>query len=87
MNDVTGELQDCVTEMLVNHEVVTRNTKFHSTTQRRHQLLRAFERYHPQLLVGFMPTLPVSPLGRSHTIQVELICQMMKIMQDQGKAL
>eukprot|EP00975_Prorocentrum_lima_P009941 2116297-Prorocentrum_lima.AAC.1 len=29
-----GELQDVVAEMFVHHEMVVRNTKFHSTTQR-----------------------------------------------------
>eukprot|EP00975_Prorocentrum_lima_P014604 3096501-Prorocentrum_lima.AAC.1 len=33
-----------------------------------------------------MPTLPAAPVRRSHAIQVELVCQMMHIMQDQGRA-
>eukprot|EP00975_Prorocentrum_lima_P034228 7191175-Prorocentrum_lima.AAC.1 len=40
------------TDMFVNYEVVARNTKFHSTTQRRDRLLQAFARSSPQVLVG-----------------------------------
>eukprot|EP00975_Prorocentrum_lima_P012052 2558879-Prorocentrum_lima.AAC.1 len=37
-------------------------------------------------LVGSEMCIRDRPLRRSHTIQVELICQMMKIMQYQGKS-
>eukprot|EP00975_Prorocentrum_lima_P021699 4571254-Prorocentrum_lima.AAC.1 len=72
--------------MLTNHEVIVRNTKFYSTVHRKNLLLRDFEPCLPHLLVGYMPTLPALPPKRSHALQVELICHMMKIMQEQGGA-
>eukprot|EP00975_Prorocentrum_lima_P024387 5129507-Prorocentrum_lima.AAC.1 len=33
-----------------------------------------------------MPPLPALPPRRSHAVQAELICHMMKIMQEQGRA-
>eukprot|EP00975_Prorocentrum_lima_P058931 12357483-Prorocentrum_lima.AAC.1 len=43
ISDVTGELQDVVTGLFVDFEVVACNSKFHSTTQRRDQLLQDFQ--------------------------------------------
>eukprot|EP00975_Prorocentrum_lima_P063955 12894650-Prorocentrum_lima.AAC.1 len=33
-----------------------------------------------------MPTLAALPPRRGHAVQVELVCHMMKIMQEQGRA-
>eukprot|EP00975_Prorocentrum_lima_P024861 5221428-Prorocentrum_lima.AAC.1 len=50
VNDQNGELQDAVSAMFTNPEVIVRNTRFHSTIQRESLLLRDFERCLPQLL-------------------------------------
>eukprot|EP00975_Prorocentrum_lima_P067336 12914231-Prorocentrum_lima.AAC.1 len=49
-------------------------------------LLKDFELCLPQLLVGYMPVLPSLPPRRAHAVQVELICHMMKLMNELGKA-
>eukprot|EP00975_Prorocentrum_lima_P027427 5763002-Prorocentrum_lima.AAC.1 len=48
INDLSGELQDAITELFVNYEVVARNTKLHSTAQRRDQLLQDVQPSSPQ---------------------------------------
>eukprot|EP00975_Prorocentrum_lima_P004860 1058764-Prorocentrum_lima.AAC.1 len=63
-----------MTSSLVGSEMCIRD-------RRKEQLLQDFERSLPQLLVCFMPTLPVLCPRHSRAVQVELMCHMMKIMQ------